>query len=292
MARSYYPGPATPDWSGRRAARLLREAAIAACDREDGVEDRVISDPGGCGFDPGSLLCTAGASGECLSADEVAAARRIYAGLVDSSGEVLIPGTGPGSEPAWAAYVSPGFRIGTSYFQNVVAGDSAWDPASFDVDRDVALSERLDAGAADAMVPDLSEFAARGGKLITDHGTTDGLIPYGNSVRYFESVVGALGEDAAGESVRLYLVPGMNHCSGGEGAFVVDWLTALEEWVEEGRAPRALHAVHPPAMPGPSGQPAVESAPFTRRVCPYPQVAEYAGAGDPSEAASFRCAAP
>lgn len=271
---------------------LLREAAIAACDADDGVADRVIANPGACDFDPASLKCAAGPSGECLSGNEVAAARRIYAGLVDSEGEVLIPGTGPGSEPAWAAYVSPGFRIGASYFQNVVAGDPDWDPETFDVDRDVARSEAADGGAADAMDPDLSEFVARGGKLITYHGTTDGLIPFGNSVSYFGSVVDVLGQDAAQESVRLYLVPGMNHCFGGEGAFVIDWLTALEEWVEEGNAPAALHAVHPAAMSGAPGEPAVESAPFTRPVCPYPQAAEYRGNGDSSEAASFRCVAP
>ena len=173
-----------------------------------------------------------------LSPNEVAAAKRIYAGLGDERGQILMPGTGPGSEPLWGAYASPGFAIGTNYFRNVVVNDPAWDPATFNASSDLARAEQVDNGAAKAMDPDLSAFIARGGKLITYHGTTDGLIPYGNSVNYYESVVAKVGKSAAEESVRLYLVPGMDHCAGGEGAFAIDWLTPLENWVEKGEAPR------------------------------------------------------
>lgn len=269
---------------------LLKEAAIAACDARDGVTDRVITATGACSFDPASLQCKAGQAGQCLSPTEVAAARRIYAGTVNGAGEVLMPGTGPGSEPLWAAYASPQFGIGTSYYRHVVVNDPDWDPATFDVDADLARAERADGGAADAMDPDLSEFIARGGKLITYHGTTDGLIPYRNSVNYYESVLDRLGEDAA-DSVKLYVVPGMDHCFGGEGAFMVDWLSALEQWDEQGQAPGALHAAHPARIPGPAGQ-AAPSQPFTRPVCPYPQVASYKGSGDATAAASFECVAP
>ncbi|RPI64526.1 MAG: tannase/feruloyl esterase family alpha/beta hydrolase [Lysobacterales bacterium] len=278
---------------GLRADKLgvLKEAAIAACDADDGVTDRVITDPGSCGFDPASLQCSADPSGKCLSPDEVAAARRIYAGAVDGRGQVVMPGTGPGSEPLWGAYASPQFAIGTSYFRNVVANDPNWDPAAFDVARDLALAERVDNGNAKAMDPDLSAFVARGGKLITYHGTTDGLIPFGNSVNYHESVVAKLGERAAADSVKLYLVPGMDHCSGGEGAFAVDWLTPLERWIERGEAPGALQGTHL-VLPGPPGAPPSSGTPFERPICPYPQVPTYRGSGDVNDAASFECVAP
>jgi feruloyl esterase len=271
---------------------MLKEAAIAACDANDGVADRVIS--GTCAFDPASLQCAAGATGQCLTPTEVTASQRIYAGVVDSRGEVLMPGTGPASEPFWAAYASPQFSIGTNYFRYVVAKDANWDPASFDVDRDLARLEEVDNGAAKAMNPDLSEFVGRGGKLIAYHGTTDGLIPYGNSVDYHESVVEELGERRANNSVRLYLVPGMDHCSGGEGAFVVDWLTPLERWVENDEEPGALHAEHPAVAPPapPGAPPARPNEPFTRPVCPYPQVPTYRGTGDVADAASFECVVP
>jgi feruloyl esterase len=271
---------------------LLTEAAIAACDADDGVTDRVIARPDTCAFDPASLQCSAGGDGsQCLSHSEVAAARRIYAGVVDGDGELEFPGTGPGSERLWAAYASPGFRIGSNYFQNVVVNDPEWDPATFDIDRDIALAAEQDAGAADAMDPDLSAFVDGGGKLLVYHGTTDGLIPYRNSVEYHESVVAELGADAVEDHVKLYLVPGMDHCSGGAGAHRVDWLSALERWAEDGDTPGALPALHPGTSDGgPPGSAPTE--PFTRVVCPYPQVARYDGSGDESDAANFRCVVP
>jgi feruloyl esterase len=273
---------------------LLKEAAIAACDADDGVTDRVITSTATCGFDPSSLQCAAGATGQCLSPSEVVAAQRIYAGVVDSRGQVVMPGTGFGSEPLWAAYASPQFAIGTNYFRNVVMKDASWDPVTFDVDRDLARAETVDNGAAKAMDPDLSAFADRGGKLITYHGTTDGLIPYQNSVDYHESVLDEFGQRKTDDSVKLYLVPGMDHCAGGEGAFAVDWLTPLERWVENDEEPGALNAVHPASSPvAPPGAPAPRpSERFTRPVCPYPQVPTYRGTGDVVDGTSFECVAP
>jgi feruloyl esterase len=271
---------------------LLKRAAIAQCDALDGVKDGVISEPKKCVFDPASLQCRAGETEHCLSASEVEAANRIYRGVVDKGGKEWIPGTGPASELQWAAYATPQFSIGTSYFSNVVMHDPKWGPANFDVGTDMPRAERVDGGRADAMNPDLGRFIARGGKLITYHGTYDGLIPSGNSVRYYESVLAKLGAARADEGVRFYLVPGMEHCSGGEGAFQIDWLSALENWVEKGQAPRDLLGAHPAIMPGPPGSPPARGRGFTRPICPYPQIAKYKGSGDTAEAASFFCAAP
>jgi len=268
---------------------VLKEAAIAACDAGDGVLDRVIGAPATCTFDPASTQCAAGKTESCLSATEVAAAKRIYGGLVDGAGSAVFPGTGPGSEPLWAAYGSQQFAIGTNYFRNVVAGDQTWDPATFDAVADLARAEAQDGGAAKAMDADLSRFVARGGKLLTYHGTTDGLIPYGNSVNYYESVAAALGREKTDDSVGLYLVPGMDHCSGGEGAFAVDWVGALEQWDATGAKPASLAANHPPIPIGPPGTP--PSKPFTRLVCAYPQVARYKGEGDNASAANWECVA-
>jgi feruloyl esterase len=272
----------------------LKEAAIATCDADDGVTDRVITNFATCGFDPASLQCAAEPTAQCLSPTEVAAAQRIYAGVVAANGDVVMPGTGVGSEPLWAAYATPEFSIGTNYFRNVVVNDPSWNPVTFDVDRDLARAEAVDNGAANAMDPDLSRFVDRGGKLITYHGTTDGLVPYANSVNYYDAVVKELGRNAA-DAVKLYLVPGMDHCSGGEGAFAIDWLTPLERWVERGEEPGALPAARPPTAPfSPPGAPppAPAGVSFTRPVCPYPQVPTYRGSGDVADEASFECVEP
>ena len=267
---------------------LLKQAAIAACDAKDGVTDRVIDRPNACSFDPAALQCSAGQTSGCLSASEVAAARRIYAGVVSKAGTVMMPGTGPGGEPLWAAYASPQFAIGTNYFRNLVAKDQKWDPATFDVDADLARAEAQDGGAAKAMDPDLGKFLARGGKLLIYHGTTDGLIPYGNSVNYYNSVVARLGAGRTRDSVALYLVPGMDHCAGGEGAWAVDWLGALETWDGTGKPPATIRALHPPAPPRGS---AGAAKPFTRPICAYPQVPRYRGTGDNTDAANWACVA-
>jgi feruloyl esterase len=276
-----------PDALGADKLGLLKEAAIAACDAQDGVTDRVITNYAACTFDPASLQCPAGKTDACLSATEVAAAKRIYGGVVNAAGEVVFPGTGPGSEPLWGAYASPQFAIGTDYFRNVVANDPSWDPAAFDVDRDLARAEAQDAGAGKAMDPDLSAFVGHGGKLITYHGTTDGLIPFGNSVNYYRSVVAKLGQTQADESVALYLVPGMDHCAGGEGAFAVDWIGALETFDRSGEAPAALAGRHPAAPPGAP----VATQAFTRPICRYPQSPQYKGSGDAADAANWECVA-
>ncbi len=159
--------------------------------------------------------------------------------------------------------------------------------------RTLRAPKRVDAGAALAIDPDLSAFAARGGKLILYHGTADGLIPYRNTVNYYDSVVAALGAERAQEHVRLYLVPGMGHCAGGEGAFAVDWLAALEGWAEREAAPGALAGEHPAVVQSPPGAPpAAPSKQFTRPVCVYPQVPRYKGSGDETAATSFECADP
>jgi feruloyl esterase len=265
---------------------LLKETAIASCDALDGVEDRVITNIAQCSFDPASLECDSGDNAQCLTPSEVEAAQVMYAGVRGSSGNIWFPGTGPASEPLWAAYASPQFSLGTGFFRDVLLDDSEWDPYSFNADElmSMAVEESVDLIAMD---PDISSFIDNGGKLITYHGTTDGLISYGNSVNYIDSLVETLGEDVMNEAVRFYLVPGMDHCAGGEGAHAIEWLTAMESWVEEGNAPDVLVGTHPQL---PAGAPGAEnSVEFTRPTCPYPEVVVYNGSGDVTLAENFSC---
>ncbi|MAK61417.1 MAG: tannase/feruloyl esterase family alpha/beta hydrolase [Ponticaulis sp.] len=262
---------------------LLKQAAIAACDGEDGLEDGVIADPEGCKFNPQDLVCEAGADAKsCLSQSEAAAANRVYAGVTLSDGSVVFPGTGFGSEPAWAAYSTPFFQIGTSYLRNVVFEDPDWDPATLDVDADLARTIEVEQGATAAMDPDLSAFAANGGKLLLyhDHGLADGIISYGNTMNYYESILETMDASTVEGSIQFFTVPGMGHCSGGDGASEIDWLTAMEDWVETGEKPEQLVAT----KSGETG--------YTRPVCTYPNIVTYSGEGDETDAANFTCEAP
>ena len=268
---------------------LLKEAAITSCDALDGVEDRIISNPAACNFNPARLQCAGETTAQCLAAEEVEAAQTIYKGVVSASGQVWIPGTGPGSEPLWGAYTSPQFTIGSGFFQDIVLNDANWDPASFNADEYMPVA--MEAGSElIAMDPDISEFINHGGKLITYHGTTDGLIPFGNTVNYVESMIASLGQQAVNDSVRYYQVPGMDHCAGGEGAHAISWLDAMVSWVEEGSAPGDLVGIHPAPPPGAPGSDNARE--FSRPVCHYPAIPTYDGSGDPDMARSFSCVAP
>ena len=131
--------------------------------------------------------------------------------------------------------------------------------------------------------PDMKAFFSRGGRLLLYHGWADMLVPPMNTIKYFVQVVTNMGGAAkASEHVRLFMAPGMGHCSGGEGPDTFDKVKALEDWVERGKAPARIDASH-------SASGLIDR---TRPFCPYPQVARYSGSGSSDDAANFVCKAP
>jgi tannase/feruloyl esterase len=262
---------------------LLKEAAIAACDARDGVTDRVVEDPPRCTFDPGTLACTAGKSSGCLTPSQVETARSIYAGVVNPrTGEKIFPGPAPAGELQWAAYAPGVFPIAANYWRDQVTGDPNWNPAALDLDKDIARARSLDTAEVTTTDPNLSAFVGRGGKLLLWHGWTDGLIPAQNTIDYYESVLATTGAEPVKDSVRLFMLPGVDHCFGGEGTFVIDALGAIDTWVESGKAPEQLVASRPLESGGTR----------TRPLCPYPQVARYRGQGSTDDASNFACEPP
>ena len=246
----------------------IHAAVLKACDSLDGVEDGVLENPRLCKFDPEALLCKSGDGPDCLTAAQVEAARKIY------SRSSRYAGLERGSELGWGTWAGPRpFQIGVDYFRYIVHEDPNWDFRGMDFERDTARAEKLDSRRINATDPNLKPFFARGGKLIQYHGWNDPQIAPGNSVDYFESVA------RAPESYRLFMVPGMAHCGGGEGTSTFDMLAALEQWVEEKKAPERVIASRVRAG----------KAERTRPLCPYPQVAVYKGTGSTDEAESFAC---
>ena len=275
---------------------LLQDAVLKKCDALDGVEDGVIDDPRKCDFDPAALQCAAGQQDGCLSAEEVAAVRKIYQGPVNPATSASIyPGFPPGGEAVqWNQWITgkdpDDSYFSTQYFRNMVYGKPDWTLDQIDFASAVADGDARTGEALTADNPDLGAFVKRGGKLILFHGWDDGAIPAQGTIDYYEKVRARMGA-AADASVRLYMVPGMAHRLGGPGPNSFDLQPGLQQWVEGGAPPQSVIASKysndlAKLLGMPTGAPV-----RTRPLCPYPQVARWTGSGSTDEAANFACAA-
>jgi feruloyl esterase len=288
------------------ALELVHSAALARCDRDDGVKDGIIGNPPACHFDPGDLVCKAGQTRKCLAVSQADTVRKLYAGPMTSKGQKTSTGGFlPGSELLWEEFWPP--ESTAQYFKYGMPGYSTgpqWKYTDFDFDRDY---QRLGGTPwYDNDNPDLRKFKQAGGKLIVYHGWADTVDLPGAVTDYYEAVERAMGGRAATQSFfRLFMVPGMNHCTLGEGAFAVDWLGYLEAWVEDGHAPERIIGSHVKLedvmdrvdhgdkdawqmlehrLEFPLDPATVE---FSRPIYPYPTQVKYLGHGDLSDAASF-----
>jgi len=285
----------------------ISDAVIAACNGQDGVADGLLNDPERCSFDPAMLLCKEADSKTCLTAPQVAALKKIYAGPHDSAGHQLFPGYVPGAEEGlggwglWITGSAPGHSLmaffGTQFFTNMVYEQAGWDYKTFDIDQATKLADSKTGGALNATDPNLKPFRERGGKLILYHGWGDAAIPAPNTIDYYKSVIATMGQSNADSFLRLYMVPGMQHCGSGPGPNSFGQFgdsppfdpehniyTALEQWVEKGAAPTQITATKYVNDSDPK-----RGVKMTRPLCPYPQVAKYKGSGDPNDAANFVC---
>ena len=260
----------------------IHRAVLDACDATDGLADGVIDNPESCTFDPQVLQCKGPDSDSCLTAPQAAAARSIYRPLIDAkTGEEMAPGLSYGSELGWATFggAQP-FAIGSEMFRYLVFNDPDWDYRTLNFDSHMALVRKLEAGAINPVGPDLQSFFASGGKLIQYHGWADPQIQPLSSVRYYDRVLAQMGgAQKVRDGYRLFMVPGMAHCGGGEGTSTFDMMSALEQWVEQHRPPDSILASR--VVNGTVNR--------TRPLCPYPQGAAYKGSGDINEAANFVC---
>ena len=281
---------------------LLNNAVVAACDALDGVTDGVIDDPRKCTYDPAVLQCTGADSATCLTSVQVAAAKQIYGGAKYANGTTIFPPYTRGSELGW-----------TSLYTGATPGGSGWDffrysafqtptfnnsTFNFDSDTDRAMNT-LVAGEPLSSVynatANLTPFQTRGGKLIIYHGWADQQISPSSSLDYYQRVVSSVGQPVTDSFLKMFMMPGIGHCSGGPGVAKIggstgaaasadadhDVVRALDRWVTQGIAPASLIGTR------------LESAPITARtrpLCAYPKVAKYKGSGSIDDAANFSCA--
>jgi hypothetical protein len=293
---------------------VLHRAVLAACDSLDGLRDGLIADPRACHFDPAVAQCPAGSADthDCLTAAEVATARKLYAGPTDEAGHhFTIGGPQPGSELAWAGVFVPDSKD-APVMSKMAAASSEYlifpevTSAEGNVDAFAFTRQHFSQLATlhplyDATDPNLNAFLKSGGRLILWHGWSDPHISPINTIAFYHAVGQHLGAPTRDSFVRLFLFPGVYHCDGGDGFSQFDVLTPLMAWVESGTAPDKIVAAQVPERPrgpppGMMAPPANDPAPLpslnaktlrSRPIYPYPSVAKYSGKGSADEAASF-----
>ena len=257
-----------------------RKAIIAklldVCDARDGAKDGMVFDVTGCNFKPADLQCPAAKMDGCLSKEQVDAIQTAFAGPKDSRGNQVYPGF----------FFDTGITATGGGIPGLLAsGNSPLGPPTTATQQDIdAEAARVNSNPT-ALIGDswtwtnLGTFSSHGGKLIFYHGVSDPWFSAKDTIDYYQRMSMANGGEAKVKDwSRLFLSPGMGHCSGGSSALdTFDFLSASVNWVEKNSPPQSITATGR-AFPGRS-----------RPLCAYPEHAQYNGSGNPEEAANYTC---
>lgn len=288
---------------------LIQNAITKHCASEVDLKLGYLEDPDGCHFDPSILLCKGADSDSCLTAAQLDMVTKLHDGLTNTRtgarithapegwgngpsltsmtgfGGVAAPapgrggGGGPGG-PGGAAprggggglgAAGPGEPMGVALalYKYLIFQDTNWDWKTLDFNRDVPLGERVLSTVFTVENPNLKEFFDHGGKLILYEDTPETL-------NFYKDVLKTVGP-AANNSIRVFNMPGMAHCSGGAGCDTFDKLGVIDKWVEGGPAPDRIVAMKS------------TDSKVTHPICAYPKVARYKGSGELTDAESFVC---
>ena len=306
--RAMYPDPDDLEEAviGPQDQELIESTYLAQCDALDGLEDGILNDPRQCDFDVASLACEPGKSADCLTDQQVAAAEAVYDGPSDDQGQIFpgFPLGGETSSGGWSRWLTGGLKykvdedefqggvevsdefetpvlpsthygFGMGIMKYFIYNDPGWTYVDYDLNDLRADAERVEQ-ALNATDPDLSAFRERGGKLLMYTGWADAAVTALGTIDYYERV--REDDASASEDVRLFMMPGVDHCFGGVGPDWVDYLAMIDEWVETGDAPAQATA---------SWRETQDRGVGSRLLCAYPKVARYDGSGDPRQAVSF-----
>ncbi|KAJ6571629.1 tannase and feruloyl esterase [Mycena capillaripes] len=247
--------PSSPAFITPDLWKIVADEVLNQCDGNDGVLDGIITEPDVCNFRPEALLCTQGDGANCLSPPQVEALRKIYSPVYDN-GELIYPRYDPGSE---SIHTGGGLLSGQfppytlDWVKHVVLNDTKFDFSAYGPEHG-RLIQAVNAGGIATFDGDLSGFRDRGGKFLTYHGRADDLIASGNSKRMYDLISRTLRMPSLDAFYRLFLVPGMEHCTQGPGAWAFgqrggsgalnvsshNLLLALVDWVEGGVAPDTI----------------------------------------------------
>lgn len=261
--------------------QLVQTSVLAQCDAADGLADGIVNDPSSCGWQPSSLQCSGAKTDQCLLAPQVTALQTAYDGVRASDNSWSMFPMRRGGEAGWAMFVGtngegqdPTGGGGLANLFPLFFGDTPVTLASFNDANYLGVRASPFAEMYEAKNPDLSAFFERGGRLIMWHGESDpGPSPVG-SLEYAQAVMSQ--NPAAADQFRYFTLPGVGHCRGGPGADLVDYVSAMDDWVESGEAPDRLIGSR-------------QDGSMTRPHCAWPNVARFEGEGDGNDPAGWTC---
>jgi len=288
----------------------ISKAVLDVCHKHEA--GAFLADPQSCHLSPDTLLCKGPETDACLTPGQAASLNFLYAGSFLRDGKLVNHGMLPGAElgdGGWSLWITGKFAgasadagLSQGYFRNMVYADPSWSLRNFDLDRDLKVAVEKTGDALNAVNPDLTAFKTHGGKLILYHGWNDTAIPALGTVDYYNSVSKAMGAEQTSSFLRLFMVPGMQHCLGGPGPASFgqfglnanpalnnpanNLTLALEQWVEKGTAPEQVIAR---GNTDPTG--AGKGDAFSQPICAWPKAATYKGSGDIKDAANYSCVA-
>nr|WP_246448501.1 tannase/feruloyl esterase family alpha/beta hydrolase [Novosphingobium flavum] len=284
--------------------KILHDAVMQNCAPSAGLIGGLLQTPSACTFKPAWVQCSAAASdtAKCLTSEEARVAEKLYRGPQDDKGRLLdLGGFPPGSELYWKLSTSAGpANVATNPGRALVRILSPSDPGitpavmehSFHFDQEWFGKVARMAPLWNTANTNLRPLQKRDGKLILWIGAADLTVQPTSVVAYYEGVQRELGAQRTDSFTRLFLLPGVGHCGGGEGPGQVDLLSPLMAWTELHRAPEKLivgktaGGTASEDRADPYSQPAAKTL-FTRPVFPYPQWAQYAGTGDPNDEKNY-----
>lgn len=294
----------------------IGKEVLKQCDPQDGLADNIISDPAGCNFRPEELLCAANITNStaagCLTSPQISTLYKIYTDSIGDNQTFIFPHLNLGSEAQWLLLSGDApNNLGTHYVQYFLGLGPDW--SFYDYNETIQrLADQVQPGNATVGF-DLSAFHAKGGKILSYHGMSDGLIPTGTTPYFYNHVYRTLKPQGVNldDFYRFFLVPGMQHCSGTPSTVNAPWyfagpnqapalgptvwgvpgfrdrehdaLLAMVAWVEEGIAPNQIIGTK---YVNDTTQAAVLRQ---RPLCMYPKVAKYRGTGDSNDPKSWEC---
>ena len=288
-------------WMDAKHTKLITDAVMAACDTLDGAKDGIISNVAGCdtAFDVKTLRCASGAAGDsCLSDAQLKAVAQItsdykpgfkIAGMDTFPKWALLEGAQFQGASNFGSVQQPSnplsgkepllYSAGDATIKFIITRDPKFDTLHFDPKQYKARIATV-ASIMDVTDQSLDKFRAKGGKIIMTHGTADDFITPHNSIAYYKRQVAQFGQQRLDSFMRFYVIPGLGHGFGAPFTARFDSLSALQQWVEQGKAPSGLVTTD-----------ATPNANRTRPLCEYPKWPKFTGTpGTENAAASFTCA--